>query len=452
LEKSNGLPNSWEEIEFKKTVKKIPLTGKKLKQKEFQEKGKLPVIDQGRDFVGGYTNKTELKLDCQLPVIVFGDHTKIIKFVNQSFVAGADGVNVLEPKSMFIPKLLYFFIQAIQLPNKGYARHYQYLEKSKIRIPPLNEQKRITEKIEELFSKIDSSFNELQKIKSQLKSYKTSLLKNGFLGELTKDFRKNNPNESVDSLLQEIENIKTKQEKKLQKISFPDEEYFHDIPTAWKWVRVGNICFRIQYGTSEKAKGNTSGIPVLRMGNIIDGELDFKNLKYFPKNWKEKNEYFLFPDNVLFNRTNSAELVGKTAVFKTQHPESVFASYLIRAQVASDIMLPFLLSYYVNSVFGRMFIKSKVSQQVGQANVNGTKFSMMCIPLIPMKEQLTLLDKIETGMSLIHNMTEGIETRLDDILLLKNSIIKQAFEGKLVPQDPNDEPASELLKRIKLVN
>jgi len=331
----------------------------------------------------------------------------------------------------------------VPIINKGRFSKAPFL------LPPLNEQKRIVSKIEKLFSKMDSSFNELMKIKFQLKSYKISLLKFGFIGNLTKEFRKNNPNESVESLLQAIDNIKTKQEKKLQKIPLPNGEYFHEIPNSWKWVRVGNICFKLQYGTSEKADEDPSGVPVLRMGNIIDGELDFNKLKFFPKNWAEKTEFLLFPDDVLFNRTNSAELVGKTAVFKTHHPESVFASYLIRAKVSSSIILPFLLSHYVNSVFGRMFIKSSISQQVGQANVNGTKFSMMCIPLIPMKEQFVLLNKIETGMSLIHSLTKSVETGLNDLQLLQNSILKQAFEGKLIPQDPNDEPAEILLEKIK---
>ena len=85
------LPKGWVETEFKKTVKSIPLTGKKLKQKEYLQSGKFPVIDQGQDFIGGFTDKKDLVVECKLPIIVFGDHTKTVKFVNQNFVAGADG-------------------------------------------------------------------------------------------------------------------------------------------------------------------------------------------------------------------------------------------------------------------------------------------------------------------------------------------------------------------------
>jgi len=360
-------------------------------------------------------------------------------------------------KRILNSKYLFYFLKHNKenLIKSGFGGAQNNISQENIKkvvmpIPPLKEQERIVEKIEELFSKIDSSLTALQKTKFQLKYYKTSLLKLGFLGELTKNFRKNNPDKSVKPLVKKIKEIREQLEKKLQKIEIPNnKKYFHQIPDTWKWVRVGNVCYKLQYGSSEKANRDSSGIPVLRMGNIIDGKLNFNNLKFFPKNWKNKNELQLETGDVLFNRTNSAELVGKTAVFQKNHPPSVFASYLIRAKVVSEIMLPQLLSYYINSVFGRMFIKSVVSQQVGQANVNGTKFSMMCVPLIPMQEQLDLLNRIDKGISLIQNMSNEIKMRLVDLSILKSSILKQAFEGQLVPQDPNDEHAEILLQKIK---
>jgi type I restriction enzyme, S subunit len=320
-----------------------------------------------------------------------------------------------------------------------------------IPIPPLNEQKRIIGKIKEFMSKIDSIIANLKKIQNQLRTQKQSLLKSAFIGDMTNEFRKKNPSESSESLIQKISELQNNQEKKLQKIPLPENETdFHSIPESWKWVHVGNICTRLQYGTSKKSNKDSTQIPVLGMGNIMDGKLSFENLKYLPKNFKELDEYLLEHDDLLFNRTNSAELVGKTAIYKKNHPKSIFASYLIRAKVDSNIFLPSLLSHYVNSLFGRFFIKSVVSQQVGQANVNGTKFSMMVIPLIPLKEQKILLEKIEIGISSIDKISDEVKLRLDSLKLLKLSILKQAFVGKLVIQDPNDKPASELLEKIQL--
>lgn len=362
-------------------------------------------------------------------------------------------------KSLIDSNFFYDFLQSplywINISEKKLGIAVQNVNATKLKqicipLPPLNEQKRIASKIEELFFIANSTIQNLESVKSQLKQYKHSLLKSSFSGILSHEFREKNPKNDVTPLIKSIETHRSKQEKKLQEIDLPENEKpFHDIPQSWKWVRVGNICSKIQYGTSKKANGDSSGIPVLRMGDIVDGELQFGNLKYFPKDWTDKNEFLLENNDVLFNRTNSAELVGKTAIYKNEYPTSVFASYLIRAKLFSEIFLPELLSHYTNSVFGRMFIKSVVSQQVGQANVNGTKFSMMSIPLMPINEQKYISKKIEDGFTSAKNISNEIESRLDSLNSLKHSILKQAFEGKLVPQDPNDEPASELLVKIQ---
>ena len=184
------LPEGWVWVKLAEIIEKVPLTGKKLKQSEYQEKGILPVIDQGHLFIGGYTNKEDLKVCCEFPVIVFGDHTRVVKYVDFDFVAGADGVKVIEPQKAFYPKLFYYFVQMIQLPDKGYARHFQFLEKSLIPLPPLPEQHRIVAKIEELFTKLDAGVEALKKIKAQLKRYRQAVLKYAFEGKFTEEWRK----------------------------------------------------------------------------------------------------------------------------------------------------------------------------------------------------------------------------------------------------------------------
>ena len=122
---NNGLPQGWDIVTIGDHVKNISLTGKKLKQKEYQETGRYPVIDQGQLFIGGYTDNYDLVLEINGPVIVFGDHTKAIKYIDFDFVPGADGVKVLKSSEVFYPKLFYYFIQAVQLPDKGYKRRCQ---------------------------------------------------------------------------------------------------------------------------------------------------------------------------------------------------------------------------------------------------------------------------------------------------------------------------------------
>jgi type I restriction enzyme S subunit len=141
--------------------------------------------------------------------------------------------------------------------------------------------------------------------------------------------------------------------------------------------------------------------------------------------------------------------VGKTAVYKNYHSPAVFASYLIRVRMVKDAYNPDMLSFFINSFYGRKYIGSVVSQQVGQANVNGTKLSQMPIPLPPLAEQRRIVAEVERRLSIADKIAKTVEQSLAQAERLRQSILKKAFEGKLVAQDANDEPAGVLPERIK---
>lgn len=167
-------------MRYKEVVKKISVPAEnKIKQKQYIENGRLPVIDQGSKLIGGYSDDEEKIVKCNLPVIVFGDHTKCVKYVNFPFCAGADGIKVLKPKDDCSEKYLYYLTKYVVLKIKdhGYARHYQYVEKEEVYIPSLNEQARIVSRIEEVFSELDKGVETLQIIKEQLAVYRQAVLK-----------------------------------------------------------------------------------------------------------------------------------------------------------------------------------------------------------------------------------------------------------------------------------
>jgi type I restriction enzyme S subunit len=319
-------------------------------------------------------------------------------------------------------------------------------------LPPLPEQHRIVAKIEELFTRIDAGVEALKKIKAQLKRYRQSILKHAFEGKLTAEWRQAHKGElePASVLLDRIKGERRKNAKDRYKELPPlDTSNLPKLPEGWVWTRVGNTSEMVQYGTSEKANGDSSGIPVIRMGNIQDGKLVLDELKYFPEGWPQLDDFILQDGDVLFNRTNSAELVGKTAVYKSFHPRAVFASYLIRVRVNANCYSPDMLSFFINSLHGRRYIASVVSQQVGQANVNGTKLSLMPIPVPPLAEQHQLVSEIKRRFSVADEIEKTVDHSLKQAERLRQSILKRAFEGKLVPQDPNDEPAEKLLERIR---
>ena len=332
-------------------------------------------------------------------------------------------------------------------------------------LSPLPEQHRIVTKIEELFTQLDAGVGALTNTKAQLKRYRQSVLKSACEGRLVPteaelaraDGRDYEPADVLLARIQKERREKWEVEKKrngrksakYKEPAAPDVSDLPELPEGWCWTTVSAISEMIQYRTSEKAGDNPSGIPVIRMGNIQDGKLIFDKLKYFPKEWTQLHDFLLEAGDVLFNRTNSAELVGKTAVYENHHPEAVFASYLIRARVNKNVYSPDLLSAFINSLYGRQYIASVVSQQVGQANVNGTKLSSMSIPLPPLAEQFRIVAEIERRLSVADETEKTIDQSLKQAERLRQSILKRAFEGKLVPQDPDDEPASVLLERIK---
>lgn len=321
-----------------------------------------------------------------------------------------------------------------------------------IPVAPLPEQQRIVEKIETLFAELDKGEEALREVQKLLARYRQSVLKAAVTGTLTADWRAANspPQESGADLLSRI--LKTRREiwqgrGKYKTPVEPNTEGLPELPEGWTWASIDQLAELVEYGSSAKCSTEVDGVPVLRMGNIVDGALDFASLKFLPPEHEEFPKLLLSNGDLVFNRTNSAELVGKTAVYKGQREACSFASYLIRARLIEAS--PDLVAAYINSLCGRAWVKSVVSQQVGQANVNGTKLKALAVPLPPLDEQAEIIERLEDGFSRISKASEWCHAELKRSAALRQSILKDAFSGKLVPQNPSDEPADKLLERVR---
>ena len=332
---------------------------------------------------------------------------------------------------------------------------------STIPLPPLPEQHRIVAEIEKQFTRLDASVAALKRARANLKRYRAAVLKAACEGTLVPteaelaraEGRYYEPASALlERILAERRGRWEAQEKRRGRYKVPeppDASDLPDLPEGWMWATVEQVSVLIQYGTSAKASSEAKGIPVLRMGNIQEGVLNYSDLKYLQPQDDEVQKTLLYPGDLLFNRTNSAELVGKSAVFKGDICPACFASYLIRVTFAGGFSSDFGCTY-INSEQGRRYIAQVRNQQVGQANVNGSKLAGMPIPLPPLAEQQRIVTEVERRLSAVKRAEESVEVGLRRSEGLRRSILKRAFAGELVHQDPEDEPASALLERIRV--
>ena len=318
-----------------------------------------------------------------------------------------------------IPKLFMYFILSTyfqkQLLDNCTGTTAKGIKADKLKhlllpLPPLAEQKRIVAKIEELLPYIDryeQAWSKLEQLNSRFpEDMKKALLQYAIQGKLVEQRPEEGTGEELFAQIQAekqrlIQAGKIKKEKPLPEIT--EDEVPFEIPEGWKWVRIGSVCINIQYGSSQKS--DTVGkMVVLRMGNIQDGKLVLDKLVY-TSNEEEIGKYSLKYNDLLFNRTNSKDLVGKTAIYKGQIP-AIYAGYLVRITpiyVDSDF-----LNYTMQSQYYWSYCQSVRSDAIGQSNINAEKLKRFAFPLPSLAEQKRIVEKLEQLLPLCDRLKKQI--------------------------------------------
>lgn len=278
-------------------------------------------------------------------------------------------------------------------------------------IPPLAEQQRIVERIESLFAKLDEAKENLQNVLDGFETRKAAILHKAFTGELTANWRKQY-GVSMDS---------------------------------WEEKCVSEICKNLKYGTSKKSKLNGL-VAVIRMGNLQNGEIDWNNLAYTDDE-EDIKKYSLKKGDVLFNRTNSPELVGKTAIYRGEFP-AIYAGYLIKLDYNENIINGEYFNYLMNSIRAKEYCQLVKTDGVSQSNINAKKIGAFQIPVPKLEEQTEIVRIIDGLFAKEQQAKELAENALAKIELIKKAILARAFRGELGTNNPADEPAVELLKRV----
>jgi type I restriction enzyme S subunit len=315
-------------------------------------------------------------------------------------------------------------------------------------LPPLAEQRRIATRAAELLGRVDAARLRLERLPAILRRLRQAVLAAACSGRLTEDWR-----ERMGAGLVPLSRPDAAEA--VWEVPAPLEA--PEVPAGWDLVPLRELVTRVQYGLSLKADGDARrGMPILRMANIRDGKLDLAQLKYLDREGKTLGAYGLARGDILFNRTNSPELVGKAAVFDVDL-EAVFASYLVRLACDGRRVLAPWICGWINSPWGRWWARTVRTDGVSQSNISTSKLLAMPVPVPSLAEQREIVSRVEDLLATAERIEKrlAVATRTADRLSL--SVLAGALRGELVATEAElarregreYEPAWTLLDRIR---
>lgn len=216
-----------------------------------------------------------------------------------------------------------------------------------------------------------------------------------------------------------------------------------EVPEGWEWTTIGEIASSILYGVSESAK-EIGQYKLLRITDIQNNKVNWETVPFTDYDKNKAQTYLLTNGDILFARTGAT--VGKSYLVEGLKDSAIYASYLIRVQTSSVILPAYIKFFFESGFYWEQISLNSVG--IGQPNVNGTTLAALTIPIPPYREQLRIVEEAKKWLMVIDGLDVEIEDLQTSIEHTKSKILDLAIHGKLVPQDPNDEPAIELLKRI----
>lgn len=378
--------DGWEEYELGQLLNYEQPSPYIVKSTNYSDTYSTPVLTAGKSFIIGYTDET-VGIYNSLPVIIFDDFTTSSQYVNFPFKVKSSAMKILSPNvELVLPKFIYYRMQIIQFDHSTHKRYWiQQYSKIKVQIPSIPEQERIVSKIEELFSRLDASVAELQTAKKKLKGYRQIVLREAFSCIKNKVFLRS---------------------------------LFDGTP---------------QNGIYKPKSAYGDGTRILRIDGFYDG---FINSEYLYKrvslSQEEIQKYGLNLFDLVINRVNSMPYLGKCALVRHISEPTVFESNIMRVRLNSEIVFPEYITYFLTSDEGRKELIKNSKQAVNQASINQTDVGNVLVPLpadIALQKQI--VSRLESQLSVCNGIEQTIGTSLQQAEALRQSILKQAFEGKL---------------------
>jgi len=404
------LPRGWASLTVDNSVDSAGNSNKKLKSKDALGHGRFPVIDQGQSDVSGYSDDESLVVEASesSPVILFGDHTRLLKQISQPFVPGADGTKLFRAKSFWDTRFVYQMLRAIKLPDKGYARHFQYLRESVLPLPPLPEQKRIADKLDAVLARVNACRDRLDRIPAIFKRFRQSVLAAATSGKLTEDWRDG-----------------------------------HRIEAEWQTVKFADIG-ELGRGKSKHRPRNDQRLyggpyPFIQTGDIAQsgGQIKTHNQTYSEFGLSQSK---LWPSGTVC--ITIAANIADTAILT--YP-ACFPDSVVGFAADNEKCLPEFIKWSIDVISERIksFAPATAQKNINLAILNDIEFQCPSIT-----EQTEIVRRVESLLAFTDRLEARYQAARTQVEKLTPATLAKAFRGELVPQDPNDEPAAELLRRV----
>lgn len=461
---------NWIEAKLEDLLDYKQPTGYIVDSTAYSNKYKIPVLTAGKTFILGYTNE-EYNIFDDIPVIIFDDFTTATKFVSFKFKVKSSAMKILEPTSnLVVLKYVFYYMQTLR-PNVDTHKRYwiSIYSKLSIQLAPLPEQRAIVAKIEQLFSELDNGIENLNKAKDKLEIYRQAVLMKAFEGELTKEWRENNPykmDEFLEGLKQEKHDaIMNKFISKSDYFpEFREENLTYKTPANWLNLPWKTLTSNNKYSMKRGPFGSAlkkeifvdEGIVVYEQGHAINDD-PYRHRYFITEDKFEELKAFEVSGGDMIISCSGVTL-GRICLLPEDANVGVINQALLKIDLDENVMLKkFFLILFRSDTFQRLiFAKSlgtAMPNMVGMADLKEIP-----IPIPSIKEQEVIVSEIETRLSVCDNILVNINESLKKVEVLRQSILQNAFEGKLLSKNELEickiksdwEPAEKLLEKIKM--
>lgn len=484
--------DEWTNAKLEDVLDYIQPTDYIVSSTEYSDEYKTPVLTAGKSFIIGYTDEGDNIFD-HLPTIIFDDFTTAIQFVNFKFKVKSSAMKILVPTSRLVDiRYIFYLMKTLRVNTDTHKRYWiSNFSKLPIRLAPSREQRVIADQIEELLSDLDNAIENLKKAQEQLRIYKQIVLKNAFEGKLTKEWRKKHNPKSAEEILRSLsemkkiahekdvavwmdsvkvwaeENdgtkrpLKPKLPKELPCLKKEELEALPELPMQWKWIKIDTPLEPNQHALKAGPFGSSlkkscyveKGYKIYGQEQVISGDPYYGDYYIPEQKYQELYNCRVKPGDVLVSLVGTA---GKVLILPEDIDPGIINPRLIKMSFSSNAMLPTFFKYYFESSFSKSIYKLKAHGATMDI-LNVGIIQELPFPFCSLEEQEQVIAQIEARFSICDKLEESIRENLQKAETLRQSILKQAFEGNLTEQwrkkhkdlISGENSAAVLLKRIK---